>query len=108
MAPGVPIHEEFPGQLRQELITVVEIERDPENGEILSESTHDLELSWFGAAGNINILFDEKKWTNGAKVEAVEGVIGEDLMFESTPGKVILSVKETAKDKKLKIVLSRA
>ncbi|KAK6530587.1 hypothetical protein TWF281_007427 [Arthrobotrys megalospora] len=102
LVPYVNMHNEFPGQLRQEFLT----DTAPD-GSTLGDAQFQLAFSWFGAAGSFDIHFDDK-WENGAKIDVEEGTEGEDFELTREKGKVTVTVKEGAKDKKLKIDVSRA
>ncbi|EPS35335.1 hypothetical protein H072_11288 [Dactylellina haptotyla CBS 200.50] len=107
LVPYVNMHDEFPGQLRQEVLVGEETEINPENGEKLNDAGFRLTFSWFGAVGSFDINFDER-WENGVKIDVEEGTIDEDLELKSTKGKVTVTVKEGGKDKKLKLIVSKA
>ncbi|KAK6337648.1 hypothetical protein TWF730_003043 [Orbilia blumenaviensis] len=102
LVPYVNMHDEFPGQLRQEVLT------DTASGGVnLGDAQFQLEFSWFGSAGRFDIHFDDK-WDNGVKIDIVEGTEGEDFELTREKGKVSVFVKEAATDKKLKVTVSRA
>ncbi|KAF3914488.1 hypothetical protein AA313_de0205735 [Arthrobotrys entomopaga] len=107
LVPHVRMHDEFPGQLRQEYLTSEDVVVNPETGETLTEAGFQFTFSWFGAVGSFDINFDEK-WANGVKIDIEEGQAGEDFELKSSKGKVTVTVKEAGKDKKLKLVVSKA
>ncbi|KAK6500506.1 hypothetical protein TWF481_010850 [Arthrobotrys musiformis] len=102
LVPYVSMHDEFPGRLRQEVLR--NTAGDDAN---FHDAEFELEFSWFGAPGSFDIHFDDK-WENGAKVVTGEGIEGEDFELVKGTGKVTVVVKEGAKDKKLKLTVSRA
>ncbi|KAF3935789.1 hypothetical protein ABW19_dt0200703 [Dactylella cylindrospora] len=108
LVPYVRMHDDFPGQLRQEVLGFTETEINPENGEELSSGGAKFMFSWFGAPGSFDINFDEKSWTNGVKIDVEEGTVGEDLEFTNGEGKVTILVKDAGNGKKLKVVVSKA
>ncbi|KAK6514765.1 hypothetical protein TWF506_007127 [Arthrobotrys conoides] len=102
LVPYVNMHDEFPGQLRQEVLK--NTAGDDAN---FNDAQFQFVFSWFGAPGSFDVHFDNK-WENGVKIVAEEGVEGEDFELVRGDGKVTVIVKEGAKDKKLKIGVSRA
>ncbi|KAK6530488.1 hypothetical protein TWF694_003839 [Orbilia ellipsospora] len=107
LVPHVRMHDEFPGQLRQEYLTIEDAVVNPETGETLTETGFQFTFSWFGAVGSFDINFDEK-WENGVKIDIEEGKVDEDFELKSSKDRVTVTVKEAGKDKKLKLVVSKA
>ncbi|EWC48741.1 hypothetical protein DRE_00046 [Drechslerella stenobrocha 248] len=101
--PYVAVHDDFPGQVRQESLSEIVAEA----GQTSSEGKFRFTFSWFGAPGTFDINFDEK-WVDGAKIEVEEGVEGEDFETTSGKGKVTVTVKEAGDGKKLKLAISKA
>ncbi|RVD83664.1 uncharacterized protein DFL_005444 [Arthrobotrys flagrans] len=102
LVPYVNMHDEFPGQLRKEILN--NTAGDDAN---FSDAQFQFVFSWFGVPGSFDVHFDDKRG-NGVKVVVEEGAEGEDLELVKEKGKVTVIVKEGAKDKKLQISVSRA